>query len=320
MFDLSIELGIPLKTLTYLEKIRSRLYTRFYLRKSDGSKREINPYLCDSRINPYDEKMRDYSKLLKRVHRGIKDVLTKYIELPDCVFGFRPGCNIKDAVKKHVGKKYLVVLDIRNFFPSTTSDDVYNALVEHGVHTFNAWLIARLVAFHGRLPQGAITSPIASNIAFKKYDLKIIEYAKSNGFTYTRYADDMAFSTDRDLIEEDIKQLISDIAEIIKPYEVKDRKVRWFGPDEPHYLLGLQLNKKINVPKQKRRILRAAVHNYVRKHKVPYGVDPIKYKASLKAKLGYVLFINKIPSLEKLKEDLLKFDPNEVTEWETIQV
>ena len=121
-------LNLPRKLLTYLEKIRSRLYTDWYLRKKDGSKREISVYVCDSHIaSQLDEKLVEYSKALKLVHRRIKQLLDETIDLPDCVFGFKKGCSAKTAASKHVGKKYIFSVDIKDYFPSITSDMVQQA-------------------------------------------------------------------------------------------------------------------------------------------------------------------------------------------------
>jgi len=311
-------LNLPRKLLTYLEKIRSRLYTDWYLRKKDGSKREISVYVCDSHIaSQLDEKLVEYSKALKLVHRRIKDLLDETIDLPDCVFGFKKGCSAKTAASKHVGKKYIFSVDIKDFFPSITSDMVQQALMNEGVEQNDVWLIARLVAYKGRLPQGAITSPTVSNVVFKPKDLQILKLCERYGLTYTRYADDLTFSTNEEI---DWTQFTTELEQILQPeYRINTKKLKIYGPKQAHYVLGLIVNRKVNTPKNYRRTLRAAVYNYLN-GKIPYGVDPVKYKATLKAKLGYALYVNKIPSLEKLYKRLRRFDPNKVQEWQHIVV
>jgi len=311
--DISFKVGIPVQTLTYLEKIRGKLYTDFYVQKHNGKKREINMYLCDSK-DQADEKLVEYSKLLKTVHRKLKDLLDE-IPLPEMVFGFRKNETIKTCALKHVGKRYLISLDIQDFFPSTRSDQVLNALKAEGWDEMGAWLVARLVAHKGRLPQGAITSPVASNIAFKKYDLALSEYCQKHGFVYTRYADDITLSTDQDISNE-IDQIVSEVESIIAPYKINRAKTKVYEPGEPHYVLGMIVNRKVNVPKPQRRLVRAMVHNFVHKHVIPYGVEDLsKYKRQLMGKLGYCLYVNRIPSLERLYEELKKFDPNKIKDW-----
>lgn len=316
--DVSITLDIPPRTLTYLEKIRYKLYSYFYIKKRDGRLREINPYLCDSSHVSEDLKtFVEYSKLLKTVHRKLNDIL-RAIEVPQGVYGFVAG--VRDCAIVHSRKKYVISLDIKDFFPSIKSDDVYNALKDEGFGDKAAWLIARLVAYKGRLPQGAITSPAASNVAFKKKDFELIEYCKSHGFDYTRYADDITISTNKDLTDEEINQVISDIAQIIAPLQINEKKTKIMKPTDPHFVMGLIVNHAINVPKYKRRIVRAAVHNFVVKHMIPEGEDPIKYKRKLLGKVSYILYVNRIPSFEKIAEQLKKFDPNKVSDWQVIQL
>ncbi|MBC7122464.1 MAG: RNA-directed DNA polymerase, partial [Pseudothermotoga sp.] len=225
------------------------------------------------------------------------------------------------CARKHVGKKYVISLDIKDFFPSVTSDMVLRQLKREGFEDTGAWLIARLVAFKGVLPQGAITSPAASNVAFKPYDEKLQKYFEERGFVYTRYADDVTVSTDQEVTDEMIQQIVEETSQIIAPFKWNAKKIKIYGPNEPHYVLGLIVNAKPNVPKQKRRLIRAMVHNFVRKHALPQGEDPIRYKRKLMGKLAYCLFVNPhIESLLELYEELRKFDPNRVSEWKSLYV
>ncbi len=331
----ALEIQEPLKKLTYLEKIRNRLYVEYYISKRSGGKREICVYLCDSKeaqarlknklrtLKKNDaelEKLVRAAQELKTVHRKLKELLDR-IPLPDCVFGFRKNESIVTCARKHVGKKYVISLDIKDFFPSVTSDMVLRQLKREGFEDTGAWLIARLVAFKGVLPQGAITSPAASNVAFKPYDEKLQKYFEERGFVYTRYADDVTVSTDQEVTDEMIQQIVEETSQIIAPFKWNAKKIKIYGPNEPHYVLGLIVNAKPNVPKQKRRLIRAMVHNFVRKHALPQGEDPIRYKRKLMGKLAYCLFVNPhIESLLELYEELRKFDPNRVSEWKSLYV
>ena len=56
-------------------------------------------------------------------------------------------------------------------------------------------MLAQLSCFEGRLPQGAATSPILANMIFQIVDMRILKIAKRYHCDYTRYADDLTFST-----------------------------------------------------------------------------------------------------------------------------
>ncbi|HOJ94757.1 MAG TPA: hypothetical protein PK390_05935, partial [Fervidobacterium nodosum] len=151
-------------------------------------------------------------------------------------------------------------------------------------------------------------------------DKALIEYCDKNHMVYTRYADDITISTNEELTNEKLSQIMQDIKAIIKPYEINERKLKVYGPNDVHYVLGLVVNKKVNVEKRYRRAIRAAIYNYIHKHVVPKGVDPIKYKRQLLGKTAYCLYINKISSLQKQYDELKAFDPNKVQEWNYVLI
>jgi retron-type reverse transcriptase len=309
--ELSFILEEEPRFLTYLEKIRMRLYSDYYIKKRNGGKREINTYIYKHSIQA-DNKLIFYSQKLKEVHTKIKNRIFDELDLPDYIVGFRRNVSIKDAAKKHVGKKYVISFDIHDFFGSTKSDYLYNSLIKnYGFGEMASWLIARLVSYKGRLPQGAVTSPSTANIAFLDADREIYELCKANNIIYTRYADDMTFSTDN---KENIELLLEKIPEIVNKYNyrINNKKTKIFGPKSRHYVLGIITNKKLNVPKEVRRNLEAAIFNFVVKKEVPAGVkDYVKYKRSLMGKANYVLNINPTLSrLQRFKEMLKEFDPN----------
>jgi len=323
--DVSAILGEELKLLTYLKKLKNRLYTSYYIKKRNG-KREINTYLYKRHLSDLEDdipqlhgyelaKLSRASEKLEEIHRKIDSRILDEIELPECVNGFKKGESIKKAVQPHVGNDYVACLDIHNFFPSVKSDYVLEGLQSCGIGADAAWLIARLVSYKGHLPQGAVTSPKASNIAFMKVDKQILELAKSKGITYTRYADDLVFSANfelKDFVEEAI-QLVTNAG-----YTINSQKIKFYGPKEPHYILGIIANSKLNMPRDKRRNLEAAIHNYVDKHLVPAGVNEIRYKKTLLGKAAYMLSINpNLGRLQKLVMKLREFDPNGI-EFERI--
>ena len=315
--DVSSLLGEEIKKLAYMEKLRNRLYTSYYIRKKHG-RREINTYLYKANrdellkvMKLYDwevDQLRRYSQQLEQLHRKIDSRILDKIKLPSCVNGFKKGESIKKAVEPHVGKSYVACLDIHNFFPSVQSDYVLEGLKDAGFGSDAAWLIARLVTYKGHLPQGAVTSPKASNIAFMRVDRKILELAQEYFTDYTRYADDLIFSADEPL-NELVEKVITEIENA--GYKINREKIKFYGPDEPHYILGMIANHKLNVPREKRRNLEAAIHNYIVKHQVPSDVeDPVRYKKTLLGKAAYMLSVNpSLGRLEKLRKELQAFNP-----------
>lgn len=131
------------------------------------------------------------------------------ISLPVPVVGFVREESYLSFLKPHVGKRYFLRLDIRNFFDSITETMVLDSFGEFFSQQAAAgarWL-AELCTLYGRLPQGAVTSPVISNIVFRRADQRILKYCQRfdnvyvdgrkwpEDLCYTRYADDLLFSS-----------------------------------------------------------------------------------------------------------------------------
>lgn len=131
---------------------------------------------------------------LKVVQRWIGAHLSASVELPDCIYGFVQGRSVVGAAKIHCDATWVYSLDIRDFFSSTTSDQVLGALTSLGYAEHGATLITRLCTLNARLPQGSPASPVLSNLVFTPFDIQLQDIAKAENIRYTRYADDIVFS------------------------------------------------------------------------------------------------------------------------------
>lgn len=141
---------------------------------------------------------------------------------------FAPGCTLMKAAEPHCGARWLIELDVQNFFESISEIAAYRAFRSLGYQALVAFELARLCTRLGRytprrghaqwlrkksgfvyeitkynhskgrmghLPQGAPTSPMLANIAMSAADAELNTLARAAGMTYTRYADDLVFST-----------------------------------------------------------------------------------------------------------------------------
>lgn len=131
------------------------------------------------------------------------------IPLPTPAAGFVREESYLTFLKPHTGKKYYLRLDIRNFFDSITVDMLEDCFGEFFSDSApeNLTDFIALCTLHDRLPQGAVTSPAVSNLVFRLADQRILKYCQSFDFLYrdgqrlsedicyTRYADDMLFSS-----------------------------------------------------------------------------------------------------------------------------
>jgi hypothetical protein len=132
---------------------------------------------------------------LAAVQRRLLDHLTRLeLDLPGCVHGYVKGRSHISNATAHVGRNHLQKFDLQDFFPSVTREAVTAVLGEAGFTPPVAERLGRLLTYQGRLPLGACTSPLLSNLCLRALDAALQALAAERGLAYTRYSDDMAFS------------------------------------------------------------------------------------------------------------------------------
>ncbi len=124
---------------------------------------------------------------------------------PESVCGFRKGKSYYDFLTPHISRaktRFFLRLDISDFFGSIRIEDLRDALSYYFVNDITdeekKWVISaiiEIVTVDNMLVQGALTSPILSNLVFRSLDIRIEKYCHEFGIIYTRYADDMLFSS-----------------------------------------------------------------------------------------------------------------------------
>ncbi len=187
---------------------------------------------------------RNPSILLKTVQKRIKINIIDKIVLPNNVHGgVKKRSNITNA-KAHQGNKYLFETDLQEFYPNISKKSVYEAFLELGYSTHFSYWLTKLTTKDNELPQGSPTSTGISNLVFVKTDIKLNEFCKANSITYTRYIDDLTFSS-----QQDFGKHIQQILEIVSSdnFKISRRKTEYNGNQT---ITGIQpfLNK-IDAPK-----------------------------------------------------------------------
>lgn len=200
------------------------------------------------------------NRKLKLLHWAILDQLEDVYEVPSYVHGFAPEKGIKTNALPHVGKDYILNVDIRNFFHSIKKDVIESYLNrELGFSKFATRVTGRLVTLRGSLPMGAPTSPLLSNLLFQKADEKISALSEQLGVTYTRYADDMTFSSGYKSGVLEIKHHLFKLL-LDEGFEMLNSKTRILRPCQSQRVTGVVVNEKLNVPRKFRRKTRAMQH------------------------------------------------------------
>jgi RNA-directed DNA polymerase len=137
---------------------------------------------------------------LRQIQQNLQENFLNNISIPDIVYGFKKGSSYKNYLYAHTDRKYYLRVDIKNFFDSIKKELILEVMQDYLKMSESANeevldIIYNIVTLNDKLPQGAITSPSIANIVFRQLDLRILKYCNEFDVTYTRYADDLLFSS-----------------------------------------------------------------------------------------------------------------------------
>lgn len=244
--ELADYLAVPRKKLTHLLYVRKidNCYNTFSIPKRSGGTREISA--------PNDE--------LKSIQKRLAFLLQKYrYEIwetqdisPNIAHAFEKGKGIITNARIHRNKRYVLNIDLVDFFGSIHLGRIIgyfeknkNFKMSHEVAT----VLAQLCCYKGKLPQGAPTSPVISNMICEILDFKLLQVAKKYHLDYTRYADDLTFSTNDKTFVEKYELFFNSVHGAIRHagFEINDKKTRLLYRDSRQTVTGLVVNKKISV-------------------------------------------------------------------------
>jgi hypothetical protein len=167
---------------------------------------------------------------LMDAQRSALDEIFRWFDVPQCVYGVR-GRDVVANARQHLDRQYMVALDIRDCFPCVRVLAVRRGLHRLGFDRGAVALLTKLVTYHGQLPQGPPTSPAILNIVFAPLDHELNELAAQYGGVYTRYIDDLCFSSHFSL-----DGLVGKAVRVLRRsgFSVNRQKYRNWGPTDPH--------------------------------------------------------------------------------------
>lgn len=237
-------------------------YKKFTIPKKNGGIRTINAP----------------TRKLKQIQKKLAEELYKIYPGKPASHGFAKGKSIVTNAEMHLDKKYVFNIDLEGFFDSIHFGRV-KYLLQAEPYCFDekiATIIAHICCLNNKLPQGAPTSPIISNMIAYKLDCNLQNLAKKTNCTYTRYADDITFSftCKKSKISREIAAFGEDgisvgttLKEIIKNngFEINFSKVRFRDRNSRLEVTGLTVNEFVNVPRTYVKQISAMLHSW-RKH------------------------------------------------------
>jgi RNA-directed DNA polymerase len=258
-------------------KQSKKRYTTFTVKKKNGGVRTIH-----APVNG-----------LKHILRPLNLILNCVAEPHFKATGFVPGKSIVDNAKQHIGNHYVYNIDLKDFFHSfdrtwvkygfminpfnlgREKEDLAFLLASLCTHPFEVDGVTKTV-----LPQGAPTSPTITNMLCIKLDRRLNGLAKQFNIMYSRYADDITFSSPTNIFKKE--EFLDELHRIIneQKLEINPSKTRLQQTGYRQEVTGLIVNKKVNVNSRYIKKLRNWLYLWER-----YGY----IKAEQKFKLDYTL-------------------------------
>lgn len=242
-------IGVDLKEITYvLYKTKvENAYASFEIPKKNGEPRVID--------TPNDKLKWIQRKLSKKLYKIHMDYMTQNGIKSTVSHGFEKNKSIITNAYRHKNKRYLLNIDISKFFSSFNFGRVQGYFHKSREFMFSkavATIIAQLVCYNGKLPQGAPTSPIISNLIFNIVDLQILALAKKYKLNYTRYVDDLSFSTNNKVFEKEYHNFIQELSDLLEKngFEINQNKTRLEYCSSKQEVTGLTVNNKINASRK----------------------------------------------------------------------
>lgn len=219
---LAFILKVKIKELEYFSNnVNIDKYYDEFKQVKKNSKGEIK---LDNNNQPKKRVINPSRDRLKSLQKKILKKILHPIGLPEYCYGAAKGKdNVKNA-KRHQGKKYKFLTDMKDFFPYITNKMVFEMFKRNGCSPTVARILTRLTTYKGHIPQGAPTSSVIANLVFVKTGDKLWEFAQEHNITMTTFIDDLTMSSPTDF-KEKIPQIIS----IIKSdgFRINDKKTHY---------------------------------------------------------------------------------------------
>lgn len=290
---ISTQLALPVTFLLKISETASHRYKRYELVKRTGGKREI--------YHPALE--------LKLIQRWLLRKVLNGLPVHHAATAYREGSNIRRNAEMHVFNNYLLRVDFQNFFPSLRGSDV-DALIRANRKILadieftdgDIDFIRKVVCRFDSLTIGAPTSPQLSNAIMFNFDVAWLETSKTMGAIYTRYADDLYFSTNRPDV---LRGIVDGLEKYLTAHptpelRINEKKTVFSSRRYRRLAAGLVLtsDRKISIGRPKKRMLKSLVEKLKHQKLTPEqvvhlrgwiaylrGVEPV-FVLSLQKKYG----------------------------------
>lgn len=208
---------------------------------------------------------------MRLIQYKILNYLLNQVPLPEYIYGFEKAKSVPLMAALHVGKRRVISLDIKDFFPSIHQHHLKTAFQKMGIGDTPSSTLSELCTYKWFVPQGALTSPKISNVIVAgSFGPPIKEFCDANALTLTIYADDITISYNREFTDSDqesefSRKIVGFVRQTLQGFgfRLNREKVKIMPVGKRHWVCGAVVNQKVNLLKKDRLALRALVHNCV---------------------------------------------------------
>lgn len=268
--DVAKILGFKSQSLSYLlyKKGDAAKYKTFEIPKRYGGTRKISA--------PSDE-LKLLQQRISLLFQDCKEEIDKAAGYQNVIsHGFEPKRSIITNARRHRNRRYVFNIDLEGFFDSIHLGRVRGFLIKDKrfeLHPKVATVISQIACFNDGLPQGSPCSPVLANLIAHVMDVHVLKLAAQSGCTYTRYADDLTFSTNQREVPSTIAFRTNAAEHAWTPgkelqrliersgFKINAAKTRMQYYDSRQEVTGLVVNKKVNVRSEYRHTVRAMVYS-----------------------------------------------------------
>lgn len=283
--DFSLLTHISKYTIYQLSTHSGKYYKTYQIKKKSGKYRTIS----------------QPSKKLKGLQSWLLIHILNNVKVSNSCKGFERNSSTLDNALPHKGANTVLSMDLKDFFPTITSKQVFNVFKKLGYNNLISTLFSNICTFNGVLPQGSPCSPKLANLSTWRLDLRIQGYVGKRGINYTRYADDLTFSG---LNPANVVKIIPMIKGIIENenFQVNNSKTRIAGSARAKIVTGLVISgENIGIGKQKYKNVRSKIYHLTKPKE--QGNTKLLYEVS-----GWLSYLNSVDKgrLKKAKKYIKK--------------
>ncbi|SHL74843.1 retron St85 family RNA-directed DNA polymerase [Phytopseudomonas punonensis] len=221
-------------------------------------------------------------RVIAQPSKELKEYQRKYLELQDfpihnSAIAYRKNFSIKDNANAHKKNRYLLKLDLENFFNSISNHlfwRVWESILpmppeadKRILENLLFWCPSKTIGGRLILSIGAPSSPLISNFFMYKFDDAIYEICMEREIKYTRYADDLTFSTNRKNILFELPHLVETLLFSLfgSAIRINKKKTKFSSTGHNRHVTGITIsnNQKLSLGRDRKRYIKHLVHHYM---------------------------------------------------------